>query len=162
MRLTTADGTTMRALNLNTASAMAIAHLQQATGLKLAELTTMQKQEWVELPGLGQVEPSIALSKVMEFLSEHTRGNMISWDEVLTRALASMVYDSDEERRQAEQATVELAGEGVDPTQAGTDTPADATPAEPVEGTAPKASTPASKRSGARSRGSSSRSASAR
>lgn len=159
MRLITADGTEMVAHNPNTASTLAVAHLQQTTGWKLTELAANLKQDWVDLPGLGRVEQEIAARKVLEYLSEHTRGNMLAWADVLARPLPALVYDSDDERRRSEEAA---GGDAADPTQAGTGTPAaDTLDAPAVEPQRP-ASTRASKRSGARSPGSSSRSASAR
>lgn len=161
MRLITEDGTEMRCLSLTTASTLAVAHLQQLTGLTMKELAEQLSSEWVDLPGLGRVDNHVAGAKVMEFLSEHTRGNMIGWDEIIARAVPMIGKDADEVRRLAESNGFVIA---PDPSSAGTDTPVpgvrEAHDEEPAP--APARSTPASKPSGARSRGSSTRSARAR
>ena len=95
--------------------------------------------------------------KVQEFLSEHNRGNRVTFDELLDRPMATYVPDADELARYR---AAQQQGEGSeDPTSAGTATPASDAPEQPSE---PGMDTPnraerrtrASSSSGGKSRGS--------
>jgi predicted transcriptional regulator len=139
-------GTAIRAVNLNTAPGRAVIALQRDLGMKLEEIVAKAaeptEQAWA--------------AKVQEFLSEHNRGQFVTFDQVLDRPLANMLLDADEQRRVDED-----GDDGQVPTPAGTGTPAEPAPDVPdaPEPAAAKAKTRRSSGSAATSRGSKGRSA---
>lgn len=120
------DGEELRAVTLNTASARAVIELQRELGLTLQQISTQ---------ALDPMEQVWAL-KVQEFLTEHNRGNPVTFDELLDRPMAVVVPDADEIARYRASLG---EGEGTDPTSAGTVTPAGPGHEQP---SAPKAAEP--------------------
>lgn len=143
-----ANGVQMRAHTLMSAPSRAVAALQRETGMKLIELVERTKS--------AEPDTDTWSLKATEYLSEQARGNLLTWDQVWDRPLPAYAEDEDDKRRAAED------GEGEDPPEAGTGTPADAAADVPDEPPAATTSTPRSRRSGSPSPGSTGRSAPAR
>lgn len=141
----TANGVEMRAHNLFTAPARAVAALQRETGMKLGELVERTKS--------AEPDTDTWALKATEFLSEQARGNLLTWDQVWDRPLPVYEPDEDDKRRAAED------GEAAVPPAAGTGTPADDAADVPAEPQPATTSTPRSRRSGPRNPGSTARSA---
>jgi hypothetical protein len=123
------DGVEIVAYGLQDASTMATIHLQQATGLKRGELATLltDPTAWVNLPPVGQVSADTAADILVMYLSEHTRGNFVPWEEMFNRPAPRWILSEDEKRQVAEREAAQ------DPQAAGTGTPAQPTPAVPDE-----------------------------
>lgn len=139
----TANGVEMRAQTLFTASGRAVVALQMATGMKLQELIDRAKDK-------TQPDHEVWGMKAMEFLSEQTRGNLLTWDQVWDRPLPAFTPDPGDVAQAEDDTQV--------PTPAGTGTPAADTPDVPAA-TSKGAKTPRSRTSSPPSRGSKGKSA---
>ena len=145
------DGRELRAVNLFTAPARALAALQHETGLKIAEL--------LEQVGPQSEDPTSDTTALVwtAFLSEHNAGRFVALEEVWSRPLPTFIPDADDLARAAEAAGASVEG----PTSAGTGTPAVRTPEVPAKAATPRErpKTRASSGSTPKSRGSKGRSA---
>lgn len=114
------DGEELEARTLMTASTRAVQALQRQTGLKMAELLAKGQDH-------EDIDHETWSLKVIEFLTEHTRGRCVKWDKLWDRPMPGIFPDADEARRAKEDGEDD---EG--PTPARTDSPADAAPAAPA------------------------------
>lgn len=138
------DGEELQLVSLSEAPADAVASLQRATGLKLAELYKRMTDE-------DDIEHEVFASKCARFFTEWKRGRRVAWAKLGELPLAQILPDAAEERRKAE-----LEGEPDEvPTSAPTASPSDGADDEPAPA---KRATRASSSSTSASRGSRSRS----
>lgn len=140
------DGEELQLVSLSEAPADAVAALQRATGLKLAELYT-------KMTDPDDIESEVFASKVARFFTEWKRGRRVAWAKLGELPLAQILPDADELRRQREE-----QGEDPEvPTSAPTASQSDGADDEPAPVKRP---TRASSSSTSASRGSKSRSTS--
>lgn len=140
------DGEELQLVSLSEAPADAVAALQRATGLKLAEL-------YKKMTDPDDIESEVFASKVARFFTEWKRGRRVAWAKLGELPLAQILPDADELRRQREE-----QGEDPEvPTSAPTASQSDGADDEPAPAKRP---TRASSSSTSASRGSKSRSTS--
>lgn len=111
------DGEELEAKGLLEAPKYAVQALQRQTGLTMAEL--YKKGNDTE-----DLDREVFTAQVVEFLTEHSRGNRVTWKELAERPVPIILPDAIDEAR-AEQEGEDDQG----PTRARTDSPADAAPA---------------------------------
>jgi len=135
------SGEELEAKGLLEAPKYAVQALQRQTGLTLAELYKKGNDP-------DNLDREVFTTQVIEFLTEHSRGNRVTWKELEARPVPILLPDAMDEAQAQEHGNDSEDSEG--PTRARTDSPADAAPAAH----APKAKTRKSNGSSKKNRGS--------
>lgn len=137
------SGEELEAKGLLEAPKYAVQALQRQTGLTLAELYKKGNDP-------DNLDREVFTTQVIEFLTEHSRGNRVTWKELEARPVPILLADAMDEAQAQAQEHGKGSEDSEGPTRARTDSPADAAPAAH----APKAKTRKSNGSSKKNRGS--------